>query len=76
MEKLLLVGECFKCGGTKNKDGKKHRANDDDAPCKLSGIVPAKHNPCLKATVNQYQAPVEDSEESDSDSDPFKKAKN
>jgi hypothetical protein len=57
------LGECFKCGGTKNKEDKKHRAQDADAPCKNAGMTPAKYIPCLKATVNSYAARVEEDDE-------------
>jgi hypothetical protein len=62
------LGECFKCGGTKNKEDKKHRAQDSDAPCKNAGVTLAKYILCLKATVNNYAARVEDVD-NDADAD-------
>jgi transcription elongation factor Elf1 len=63
IDRLSTLGECFKCGGTKNKEDKKHRAQDADAPCKNAGMTPAKYIPCLKATVNSYAARVEEDDE-------------
>ncbi|KAA8611873.1 hypothetical protein PtrV1_13749 [Pyrenophora tritici-repentis] len=61
---LTKQGECFKCGGTANVSGKKHRPTDADVPaaCKSGSIVPASRVPALKATFTNaaLQATVVD----------------
>ncbi|EDU48213.1 predicted protein [Pyrenophora tritici-repentis Pt-1C-BFP] len=61
---LSKQGECFKCGGTANVSGKKHRPTDADVPaaCKSGSIVPASRVPALKATFTNaaLQATVVD----------------
>jgi hypothetical protein len=53
MQTLLKQAQCFKCGGTANVNGEKHRATDDDAPaaCKNGPIVPAARIPALRSAV-------------------------